>query len=301
VYKKTTMLINSIKKLLTNTTNKNNLVSAIRTLYVSSTHYSVRDEHEDNIIAENWRLRCELATAYRGFEKYNMHEGVCNHLSVKAPSLYHKEDIALIIPYGMYWGDVTPDCLVGFALTTGEHVEGVGEVEPTAMSIHRGLYRNRCDIKTVMHMHPRYTTVLSVLKDPEIKKIHQNSARFLNNVAYDQGYEASPLDGVNDEADRLGKVIGDQSIVLLGSHGILTVAERVCDAFDLLYYFEKAAEVQILAYQTGKPLLYLSNQIAESAYNDFQTMDYRWTSPKAHLDGLMKHFQKIDPDFKLQC
>ena len=42
-----------------------------------------------------------------------MHEGVCNHLSVKTPSLYRQDPIVLLIPYGMYWSEVTPQCLVG--------------------------------------------------------------------------------------------------------------------------------------------------------------------------------------------
>ena len=40
----------------------------------------------------------------------------------------------------------------------------------------------------------------------------------------------------------------------MGNHGLLTVANTIGLAFDTSYYFERAAETQILAYQTGKPL-----------------------------------------------
>ena len=42
-----------------------------------------------------------------------MSEGICNHLTAKSPSLYHDDDILLIIPYGMYWSEVRPEDLIG--------------------------------------------------------------------------------------------------------------------------------------------------------------------------------------------
>ena len=42
-----------------------------------------------------------------------MSEGICNHLTVKAPSLKQKDPVVLIIPYGTYWSEVTPECLIG--------------------------------------------------------------------------------------------------------------------------------------------------------------------------------------------
>jgi len=40
----------------------------------------------------------------------------------------------------------------------------------------------------------------------------------------------------------------------MGNHGLLTTGKTVGAAYDTHYYFEKAAELQVLAYQTGKPL-----------------------------------------------
>jgi len=292
------MLSNTLK--LIYKTLKPNVSTATRSICISSiAHAQVENnDKEENIYEENWKLRCELATAYRAFEKYNMHEGVCNHLSVKAPSLYHKEDIALIIPYGMYWGSVTPDNLIGIDIDTGKTVEGRGEPELTARSIHGGLYRNRNDIKSIMHAHPKYSTILSVMKDPTIKLIHQNSARFMKNVAYDQNYEAIASEGKNEEGDRLGKAIGDKEILVMGNHGLTTVGENVAQAFDAMYYFEKAAQVQILAYQTGKPLLNLSEEIAEEMCNVLNDRTTQTMYAKAHLEGLLEFFKNTDTRFR---
>lgn len=40
----------------------------------------------------------------------------------------------------------------------------------------------------------------------------------------------------------------------MGNHGLTTLGNSVAEAFDMNFYFEKAAQVQVLAYQTGKPL-----------------------------------------------
>lgn len=54
---------------------------------------------------------------------------------------------------------------VGIDVETGRRViEGTGSPDITAHSIHRALYRHRLNVKSVMHTHPTYATVLSVLQ-----------------------------------------------------------------------------------------------------------------------------------------
>ena len=55
---------------------------------------------------ENWRRRVDLAACYRGFEKYGLHEGVCNHLSMRAPAVDGRGQVMLLIPYGLHWSEV---------------------------------------------------------------------------------------------------------------------------------------------------------------------------------------------------
>ena len=49
----------------------------------------------------------------------------------------------------------------------------------------------------------------------------------------------------------------------MGNHGILVIGCSVADAFDRLYYFERACQTYILALQTGKPLRLIPDTIAE--------------------------------------
>lgn len=253
--------------------------------------------NKEAIYEENWKLRCELATAYRAFERLGMNEGVCNHLTAKAPSLYTDNEMILLIPYGMYWSDVTPEDLIGVDMNSPTVIEGKGTAEKTATAIHKGIYRNRPDVNAIMHTHPRYATVLSVLEDPEIKMIHQNSARFRNNVAYDKGYDGLSNEECNDEGDRIGKATADKEVLLMGSHGLTTFGKTIAAAFDANYYFEKAAEVQILAYQTGKPLLYLSEEVAEKTEKELSEFYDEGLFQEHHLYALMNMFKRKDPGF----
>ena len=92
-----------------------------------------------------------------------------------------------------------------------------------------------------------------LLKKPSIQMVHQNSTRFLKNVKYDHDYPLMANENSNQEGERLGRVLGESEVLLMGHHGMATVGKSVAIAFDLHYYFEKAAELQVKAFQTGKP------------------------------------------------
>ena len=55
---------------------------------------------------ENWRRRVELAASYRILERLNLHEGVCNHLTMMAPAASGEGQVMLIVPYGLHWSEV---------------------------------------------------------------------------------------------------------------------------------------------------------------------------------------------------
>ncbi|PIK54663.1 putative adducin-related protein 2 [Apostichopus japonicus] len=114
------------------------------------------------VIKENYAARVELAVAYRAMEYYNMHEGVCNHLSLRAPAKDGNGDVMLLLRYGTHWSQVTASTLIGVDFESGEVIEGVGPVEMSAMNIHRAIHKVKAadGIKCVMHNHQPYTTAL---------------------------------------------------------------------------------------------------------------------------------------------
>lgn len=246
------------------------------------------------IVEENWRRRVDLAVAYRALYKYGMYEGVCNHATVMAPTLERKEPVMLLVPHGLYWSQVTPKCFIGLDVGTAEVIEGTGLPELTAHSIHRGVYRHRPDVQSVVHTHPTYATTLTVLKDMKLKMYHQNSMRFVHNVAYDEHYGAISNDE-NAECDRIAQTLADKEVLLMGHHGLLTAAQSVAVAFDLHYYFEQAAKVQVLGYQTNREMKLMEPHVIEAGYWEIEASKHLYA--EAHLNALKNVIIKQDPDF----
>ena len=54
----------------------------------------------------------------------------------------------------------------------------------------------------------------------------------------------------------------------MANHGISTVGATVADAYDRLYYTERAAQVQIYAMWTGQPLKQLPDAVVEKTKRD---------------------------------
>ena len=54
----------------------------------------------------------------------------------------------------------------------------------------------------------------------------------------------------------------DKHVLFLGNHGVLVIGETVAEAFEDLYYLERAAQHQVLALSTGRPLSIIPDEIA---------------------------------------
>jgi ribulose-5-phosphate 4-epimerase/fuculose-1-phosphate aldolase len=54
----------------------------------------------------------------------------------------------------------------------------------------------------------------------------------------------------------------------MANHGVTTVGQSVADAYNRLYYLERAAQVQIYAMWTGQRLKQLPEAVVEKAKKD---------------------------------
>ena len=65
-------------------------------------------------------------------------------------------------------------------------------------------------------------------------------------------------------------MIGDKKVLFMANHGISTVGATVAEAYDMLYYVERAAQVQIYAMWTGQPLKQLPEPVVEKTMRDYR-------------------------------
>jgi ribulose-5-phosphate 4-epimerase/fuculose-1-phosphate aldolase len=232
--------------------------------------------------------RRDLAAAFRWIARLNLHEGIANHFSLAVSPDGSK---FLMNPYGKHWSMMRSSDLL--LLDARSEPKGLGDtVDVTAWAIHGAIHRRVSHARCIMHLHPKYTTALACLDDPTLPPIDQNTMRFYNRVAVDTGYDGM---GVGEEAERIATGLGNKHVLLMGHHGVLTVGGSVADAFDLMYYFERAAETYITALQTGRKIKVVSEAVAEKTAGQWETYgDFA----QKHLRAVREVLDKEAPDYR---
>jgi len=99
-----------------------------------------------------------------------------------------------------------------------------------------------------------------------------------------------------EESDKIAACIGNHRTMLLANHGILTTGQTVAQAFDELYYFEKACETYITALSTQKELKIVTPEVAEKTAQDWE--NYPTGLGELHLKAIRSILDKEDPSYK---
>jgi ribulose-5-phosphate 4-epimerase/fuculose-1-phosphate aldolase len=138
--------------------------------------------------------------------------------------------------------------------------------DASAWSIHGNVHRTLPEAKVVLHLHSTYATVLSTLKDPRILPIDNNTAGFYERIAYDTNFGGIATS--DEEGKRIVDTFAGKQALMMGNHGITVIGETVAEAFESLYYLEKACKTMVLAYSTGQELNVLPHKLAlETAHS----------------------------------
>jgi ribulose-5-phosphate 4-epimerase/fuculose-1-phosphate aldolase len=235
------------------------------------------------------QARIDLAAAFRLAVRYGLHEGVCNHFSLKVPGEANR---FLLNAYGLHWSEITASNILTLDID-GNILEGQGRAETSAFQIHSRIQALHPDAACVLHSHMPYTTALTTIYQGRLEPVEQNALRFYNDIAYDDDYGGVVLDG--GEGDRLARCLGDKRVLFLASHGVIVVGPTAGQAFDDLYYLERAAKVQVLALSTGRPL----NRLAEDVQRltGEQLAAEHAELAESHFLALKRILDREDPDY----
>src|SRR5690606_2071284 len=233
------------------------------------------------------QARLDLAAAFRMAVRLGMHEGICNHFSVMLPGA----DCFLLNPYGLHWSEIrASDLLVVDA--EGRVLEGEGEAETTAFYIHSRIHLANPRATCVLHTHMPYATALTMVEGGGLEWAGQSSLNFYDDVAYDRIYNGQVLDAA--EGDRIAAALGDKRVLFMANHGVIVVGRSVAEAFDDLYYLERACQAQVLAMSTGRKLLRIPDEVARN-YNANSTE--RTRMGKLHFDSLKRLLDRDERDY----
>ncbi len=223
-------------------------------------------------------LREDLAAAFRITAQMGWSESVGNHFSA-AVSADGKQ--FLLNRKWQHFASIKPEDLMLLDANDAEVMNRPDAPDASAWTIHGTVHRQCPAARVIIHCHPPHATALATLADPRMLPLDNNTARFFNRLAIDQGFG-----GIADEAAeglRLAAALGGKKTLLMGNHGITCTGPTVAEAFEDLYFFEKAAQTLLLAYASGQPLNVQSDEVAEKTaqgWDDYRGMSY------AHFDWL---------------
>lgn len=238
------------------------------------------------------QARVDLAAALRWTARLNLHEATANHFSV-AVSDDGKQ--FLLNPKGRHFSRVRASELLCLDADNPHALTAANAPDPTAWYLHAHLHQHLPQARCILHTHMPYTTALCCLQDFEFQMIDQNACRFYERIAYDRAYNGMALD--DNEGERVARLLGDdKSVLFMGNHGVIVVGPSVAEAFDQLYYLEKAAQVQVLALSTRQPLAIIPPAVAAVACE--QWLEYPQFS-ELHFNALKEILDEEEPGYRL--
>lgn len=113
--------------------------------------------------------------------------------------------------------------------------------------MHLAAYRNRPDIKSVIHAHPPYATAFAVANKPIETKAYPEMIVLFGKIPL-AAYGTPSTDEIHYGMDQYVK---DYDIILLANHGVIAFGSNAYDAFFKLESAEGIAKVLTLAAQLG--------------------------------------------------
>jgi ribulose-5-phosphate 4-epimerase/fuculose-1-phosphate aldolase len=218
---------------------------------------------------------CFQLAALRGFE-----EGVCNHFSAVVPG---HDDLFFVNPYGYAFSEITASRLL-ICDFEGNVLAGEGRPEATAFYIHARLHRAMPRVKAAFHTHMPNATALCLLEGQPLLWLGQTALKFYGRTAVDEHYNGLALD--DSEGDRIAAAMGDADILFLKNHGVMVAGASIAEAWDDLYYLERAAEVQLKAMSSNRTLKPIPHEIAQRTYEQIRLGDAE--SGRVHLASAMR-------------
>lgn len=203
-----------------------------------------------------WQQRVDLAAAYRLAHHYRWTDQIYTHFTAKVPGT----EQFLINPYGVLFEEVTASCLVKVDLDGRVLLDpsGIG-INPAGFLIHSCVHRARPELACVLHTHSASGLGVAAQKRG-LLNLTQHAMRFHRRLGY-HDYEGVALDF--SEQERLVRDLGAHKAMVLRNHGLLAAGTTIRDAFEQLYYLERACEAQVRAQSGGAELIECDDAVAE--------------------------------------
>jgi len=244
---------------------------------------------QDQVSAEEWQLRCDLAACYRLVAAYGWSDLVFTHISVRLPGPDHH---FLINPYGLMFDEITASSLIKVDQHCNKLIDSPFPVNPAGFVIHSAVHEAREDVQCVLHTHTRAGVAVSAQR-AGVLPISQQSTFVLASLAY-HDYEGVAFRP--DEKPRLQADLGAANFLMLRNHGLLTCGASIADAFLNMYVFESTCQIQLAA-QAGGELISVDPRIVAGVAEAMRVQTGGMGGAFA-WPALLRKVERLDPGYR---
>jgi L-fuculose-phosphate aldolase len=213
-------------------------------------------------------VKREVATANRVLANLGLAAGVTaalGHASMRVPSEpnhffvkgreYEFDALAMMEPNDMVLCD-TEGFLIGGR---------PGLTQCSEVKIHACIYKTHPKIQAIVHVHPRYTILMSVLTG-SLKPLRQEGAQLLRYPL--PVYPHVKTIQSDAEGMEVANLLCESQAMLLRGHGAVTTGTRLSEAVMGMAQLEEQAQLNYLAYcAQGEGYAYLSNELIDEMSN----------------------------------
>jgi ribulose-5-phosphate 4-epimerase/fuculose-1-phosphate aldolase len=203
----------------------------------------------DEVSAEEWQARLDLAACYRLVDAYGMTDLIYNHITARIPG---SDDHLLINLYGLLYKEITASSLVKIDLE-GNIVwkpDTDYGINKSGYVIHGAIHQARPELKCVLHTHTPAGMAVAAMACG-LLPMSQTSIRFHGHIGY-HDYEGPAIDLAEREA--LVRDLGPHDAMIMRNHGLLTCGATIQQAFNTMYQLEMSCRAQVDAMAAGTGL-----------------------------------------------
>jgi ribulose-5-phosphate 4-epimerase/fuculose-1-phosphate aldolase len=235
------------------------------------------------------RLRIDLAACYRLVAHFRMSDLTYTHISARLPG---EGESLLLNAFGLLFDEVSASNLVTVDAEGQVLYDPTGlGINPAGFVIHGAVHAARPDVACVLHTHTMAGMAVSAHADG-LLPITQHAMRFHERIGYHE-HEGIALD--MGERERLVHDLGPHKAMILRNHGLLTCGSSVAEAFNLMYYLERACQAQVAALSSGQAPHMPSLEAVQATATIFDR-----AAPAIANDwkALLRMLDRLDPSYK---
>ncbi|TLX64979.1 class II aldolase/adducin family protein [Stutzerimonas nosocomialis] len=232
-------------------------------------------------------LRRNLAAAYRLAALFGWDDTLYTHFSVRLPG---EEPRFLINPFGLLFEEVRASDLIVVDMH-GKVVEGRADYNVAGFTIHSAVHMARDDAHCVIHTHTLAGMAVAA-QDDGLLQLNQISTEFYRRVGY-HPYEGVALD--LEERRRIQASLGDHIALILRHHGLLSVGASVADAFYVMFYLNRACEIQLATTSGGRHYSQIPAHLSRHACEQLQGAEWQ---RQLIWQAWLRKLDRLDPGYK---